>query len=406
MCWDLSALRSGGRTTTYDTSKSDTTLADALVMKTGISGDRVCVEDWDLFEFGRDYELVVEGVSELFGTVGEERMMISLQDDDEGKKRATRQDKVGCGLWESDGEDLYGIRTYPSGKSYLPFSARGEGLMVLMKGLIGCAELEMGKEILAEGEVKWEFEGWGDGELGGKEADEYADGTRLYIPPDVLLANVPASEWVGVRVTLELDNDKEFSANFSFQFSPGRVEFELNNDPGQVIVSDSRLVFDLSPSFTQDEERGLAEDGLEWEWDWECTNPLTGDVCVYRNGDVVVMPGRSESVFEGGGGPGGEEFVVGEAMMFVVRVRVIGDNGGVSRGRWRTVVSFVEEEVDYSVRFSEWWCLFGQGQYGYNVCLSLFFSSFSLLFCFVLFCFVLFSVLFCSVLFCSVHFKI
>ena len=323
----------------------------------------MCVNNWDDFIFGQEYSLVVEGVSELYGTRGEGVVKFYLQGGGKrGEKRGEkRQTKVGCGLWDIDGEDLYGIRTYPSGNVYLPSSVRGEGLMVLLKGLTRCEEVEMSKEILAQGEVTWELGG-----EGGLDGEEYSDGTRLFLPPSLLSEKVAPGEWVEVAVRFVLEDGRSFSSSFSFQFSPGGVEFVVLDDPGTVIVADSSLVFNLENSLTEDVAKGLVERGeQEWEWDWDCINPVTGEGCEYEDGREVELPGRGEGRWESEG-----EFKVGEAMMFVVRVKVVGGAGeeGVSTGRWARVVSFVEEKVGFELVYSEWWCLFGEGQYGYNVC--------------------------------------
>ena len=403
MCWGVEGKRKGGRGIDFTYSGD---LEDRLVVKMGgdgvggWGGERVCVEDWEGLEGGRGYWIGVRGETELWGTVGRGGVMvyvqkgktkkrgeISVEDEREEtveslvgrgergrqlRQEETQQEKA-CGLWESDPSELYGILTYPSGLVYWGDSLRDEGVTILLKGLggreNGCEGEEISREIIAAGNVSWEFVGAEGQPWEGVDLNVNSEGTRLYLPSTLLLNNFPPSVWVEIEATFEWGEEREesLSANFSFMFLPGGVEFVLKEDPGLVIEQGETLTLDFGPSLVEDEMRGLVErEGQEWEWLWDCVNPLTGKNCQYQSGEEVTLPGGKNSKFVAEG-----KFVVGEPLLFVVRAKVVlAGDGGVSKGKWSRVLNIVGEGgKKEEVLFSEWGCLSGSGggQSGYNV---------------------------------------
>ena len=395
VCWNLGALRTGGRGVTYDASRSDPVVVRSLTQKSGVSGERLCVEreDWDNFDSGSTYTLTVDATSSLFGTIGSDSLTFFVREGFSSTRSvvssAKRQQESDCAdLWDEDPLSMYGIQTYPSGNVYLASSVRLEGLTVLLKALTPCEEVAMSREILELGSVSWEFV-----DHPNLDANEYSLGTRLFLPSSLLQENFAPYVPVVVDVSLTLEEGVFFSSSFSFQFVPGPVKFVLSDDPGSVVKADSVLVLDFTNSFTEDQDRMLVDSvDLKWEWGWGCVNPVTGDPCTYQNGDALVMPGQSSSVFVSA-----LDFSVGDPMLFVVYAKAMSSDGGwVSRGEWSRVLTPVESAPQFQLEYSEWWCLFGNGQYGYNVCFSslIFFLSLALFFLLSPFWFLLLLLLF------------
>ena len=136
------------------------------------------------------------------------------------------------------------------------------------------------------------------------------------------------------------------------RFLPAPVEIVLGELFRPIIGSQERLIIDLTDSYTNDGIVFGGGGGYEWEWDWGCVVPKGrggegGGECVFEGGEVVQMPGRGQGRFEGGGVGGGEEWVVGRALYFIVRVKVREGGGGrvVARGEWEAVVSVVRGGV-------------------------------------------------------------
>ena len=173
VCWGREVGREGGRGMEYSYGKSDSIVLEKLVVEEGGEG-MVCVREWEGVGEG-EYRLVVEGRSRLGGEEGRGEVVLKVVG--EGKKRSLidslpshsssslsshskRQQSVNCEeLWENDLDDLYGITTYPSGKNYFPAAMRGEGVMVMVKGVVdGCEEVDMSKELFYENSTfDWRF---------------------------------------------------------------------------------------------------------------------------------------------------------------------------------------------------------------------------------------------------------
>ena len=362
-------------------------LIGRLVMKSGggigWGGETVCINHFEGLETGKAYWLGVEGRSELWGTIGEGGVMIRVE---AGRIDVEGEVADACDLWESNPERLQGIVTYPSGEVYWGASVREEGVTVLMKGLGGCVDEMISKEILAAGNISWSFTEEEGKHWEGVNLNEFSEGTRLYLPPTLLLCNFPPTQKVGIEVSFEWEGGEEggggfLHANFSFTFLLGGVEFVLKEDPGMVVEGKnevgSPLTLDFGSSLLQDEERGLLSMGGDqvWEWLWGCVNPLTGESCKYSDGQEVVLPGRDESKFVAEG-----EFSVGDPLQFVISVRVVlsqeVDREKVARGKWRRMFSVVESGEEMEFEFSGFGCLIG-GQVGYNVSIFHLFRYFS-----------------------------
>ena len=362
-------------------------------------------DGWGGVEVGERYWVRVGGVSEVFGglEVGEisfvvlpfalssSRALPSLdeysetqQERDSGLKQQRQESSElpPCSeqLWSSSPLSLYGLRTYPSGHSYLPSSIRNEGLTVILKALTPCEELDFSKDILPESNASWSFV-----DLSSSlppplpqplSADEYTSGTRLYLPPSLLTTTFPPSTPIHLSVSLSIPFlSYPLTADLSFEFLPGPILFSLSPFPSPTHLSTTPLVLNFEESVVEDEQRGLMKEGegeWEWEWGWGCEEVgEEGGECGYQDGEMIVLPdegGRWES-------KEGKEFQKGTGMLFVVYAKarwvVEGEGEGewVSKGRWEGVFSFVGDgEEEFVAEFVEWECLNGNGQYGYSVC--------------------------------------
>ena len=373
----------------YNFQKSSAQLIDGgLELKTGDSGMRLCYggdegEGWEQLEGGTTYVLVVEATSQLFGTVGTESFEFSYSNPpsssssrfvssvssshDNNNKRQTSL--LSCEqLWDNSPWSLYGLQLYPSGNNYFPASLRSKGLTVLLKGLTSCENSQITKEIVSQGNITWTFLD----DVEGLDANDFSSGTRLYIPPSVLLSTFTPSVVYRIGVTFEWGEEEgqggRLSSEMSFEFLAGGVEFVLEGDTGGgAIHNQQQLVLDFRGSMTQDEMNGLVGEGQQgqWSWQWGCVNGVTGEPCRYQDGDQVVMPSAGGLFVS----EPGKTWEVGAPMLFVVRVVVDGVGGqGVARGEWERVYFGVEHQVEWQLERVEWECLVGGNGQGYNVC--------------------------------------
>ena len=157
VCYRVKVGRSGGRGMEYRYEESDEVVLNHLVVEE--DGKRVCLRNWEEEE-GGEYRLVVEGRSLLGGGWGRGEVVLSVLSSSSSRSSLSqRQEQADCEeLWENDPEDLNGIVTYPSGNLYYPAAMRGEGLVVMLKGLTACGETDMSKELIYdEAEITWRF---------------------------------------------------------------------------------------------------------------------------------------------------------------------------------------------------------------------------------------------------------
>ena len=242
ICWGLQVGREGGRGVVYNFSGSDGLLARYLEEKGGEGEKRVCVEgeDWENFEAGESYELVVAATSNVFGEIGSSSLDLMVKSSSSSCSLPSaisnnkRQQEISCppDLWETDISSVYGIRTYPSGDLFLPSSIRSEGLSVMVKALTPCQEIDMSKEIFfMSSKFSWKFLSGG----GGEDAEDHSLGSQLFLSSSFLASNFAPLEKVEVEVTADLGNGEEFSSVFSFLFLPGPVKFALDSDPRFVL---------------------------------------------------------------------------------------------------------------------------------------------------------------------------
>ena len=49
-------------------------------------------------------------------------------------------------------------------------------------------------------------------------------------------------------VTFEYDDDSTFSSTFTFQFTPGGIDWILKNDPGSAVEDDGTLIINFRDS--------------------------------------------------------------------------------------------------------------------------------------------------------------
>ena len=265
VCWVLGVGREGGRGMEYDVGESDDELLEYLEVKGGrrVGGDgEVCLrEGWAVG--GGEYELVVKGKGRLGGVEGRASLSFVVRPPIELRyiepRQHQRQQQLPCDtLWDNNPFLVYGVKTYPSGDVYLPFSVRGEGLEVMVKGVVGCKEVDMTKEMYFDNStITWRFvkvieyfivilssfsfynssrflnqEG-----KGVPPAQDYSLGTRLRLSSSFLSSHFPPLDPVVVEVAVDLgekEGERVFSSVFSFRFVPGDVDMSLKDDPGFV----------------------------------------------------------------------------------------------------------------------------------------------------------------------------
>ena len=147
----------------YSYERSNSVVLDHLVVEEGLDrgGEgRLCVRGWGEVVEG-EYKLVVEGRSRLGGGWGRGEVVLNVVSDFSSPfVPLRRKQSIDCEeLWGDNIDDLYGIITYPSGKVYFPATMRGEGMMVMAKGVMkGCEEVDMSKELFYENSTfDWRF---------------------------------------------------------------------------------------------------------------------------------------------------------------------------------------------------------------------------------------------------------
>ena len=224
--------------------------------------------------------------------------------------------------------------------------------------------------------------------------NNWADGTRLVIPSEVLVDReaFPPNELVRIRVNADFgDEIGELVADLGVEFAPSAVKMVVDSSFRSIIDQDDVLVIDFGGSYTLDGIE-LGDDEWIWEWDWNCVIPeeigKQSRECVYEDGGVVAMPGESQSKFEG---EEGKRFEKGVPLFFSVKSRVrAGGVGGkvVAEGRWSSIVNPVGEEALGLELIEDFWVC-SDSSVGFSVLFFLFFLSFSCVFgfCGVLFTF-------------------
>eukprot|EP00009_Paramoeba_aestuarina_P004479 CAMPEP_0201524816 /NCGR_PEP_ID=MMETSP0161_2-20130828/25361_1 /ASSEMBLY_ACC=CAM_ASM_000251 /TAXON_ID=180227 /ORGANISM="Neoparamoeba aestuarina, Strain SoJaBio B1-5/56/2" /LENGTH=903 /DNA_ID=CAMNT_0047924409 /DNA_START=630 /DNA_END=3341 /DNA_ORIENTATION=+ len=310
--------------------------------------DRVCVSaaGWEDFD-ENTYTFDIVATSNLFN---EDSLTTSLTfslsySADLGKKRQVGN--VCESLWDT--EILFGIRTYPSGHSYLPANMRDEGVTVQLKALTACDEFVMNREILENSTITWE--------IIDKDSIDVSDAsTRLLLSSSDLTDRDTFPVATPVSIYVEMDvgglGERILTSEFSFEFMPGPVEFELDDDPGYAFQANEQLVLDFSDSETTD---GIETDDGTWEWEWRCEEALTGDPCRYSNGDTIDMP--SGPVFSSNDN---RNFEVEVPLMFSVQVRVtFGDMDELtSLGQWLRVINPIStDDIETTFELLTWRCL-------------------------------------------------
>jgi len=362
VCWRVVVSRRGGRAFSFSVSTLNSNLAPFL--ETEEDEERVCIykENWAFFSPG-SYTFDVEVLSHLFQTRGKASLTFFYASSPPTFSRSNkhpafpppfppsppslpslpsppspprvgRQLMAGCpSLWDSEATSIYGIESYPSGLVYLPSSVREVSFTITVKALTGCDSIDSQREILSQGDLSWELVGVG------VDANDFSSGTQLTIPSSLLSSRsaFPVGEPVGVVAKLVLEGDVTFEASLALLFLPGPVEIVINPDPGYTLSSSSPLLLDLTDSTTVD---GVKVGSGLWEWLWRCTNLLTEEECVYKDGRKVVMPGSSSSVFESDGA-----FEEEIPLLFVVNVKVDLENGLQSEGRLVRLFSTVNHHA-------------------------------------------------------------
>ena len=405
ICWGLHSIWSGGKGVTYQILTENDELRVSLsfteiVGWEGAGKAEVCIEggSWGQLSVGQNYTFQVVGTSVLFGTTATSSFTFTLSSSSFSRSllsSSSRQEMTNCDpfLWDPSPSSLYGLQTFPSGTTILPPSLRYVPLTITTKALSPCAQNGMSKDILAPSNFTWEFIGVGGS--GGIEIDlnEYANGTRLVIPQEILENRdiFPPNEPVGVTVIADFGEEIVFHSELSIQFVSSPVEMKVQSGFKSIFDVDEDLVIDFSDSYTLDGGM-VGEDGWDWEWDWSCLIPgekgEQGKKCVYEGGDVVQMPGEGEARFQG---ERGKKFEEGVPLFFFVKSRVRRGGEVVGEGEWSQVVNPIGGEgVGLELVEDMWMC--EDSSVGYLV---FFFSYF--FFCLHL----AFIFSFCSLLMCA-----
>ena len=367
MCWNVRSEGSGGKGIDFQLNSNDNDLLDALVLSdvgwVGAGRARVCMEadDWELLDQEQTYTFEVEGTSNLFGTTTTSSFSFVLSSSSSRSITSPRQgSSCDPSLWDASPSSLYGIQTYPSGNTLFPSSLRSYSMPITAKALSPCSEIGMAKDILAPSVFSWEFVGSVPDGLDGVDLNNWANGTRLVIPSDVLLDReaFPPNELVRIRVNADFGNDIEFVSDMGIEFAPSPVEMVVDSSFQSIMESDEVLVIDFEDSYTLD---GIDLDDDIWEWDWSCVIPgergEQSRECVYEDGDVVVMPGETQWRFEG---EQGKELEEGVPLFFSVRSRVRETLGGevIAEGSWSSIVNPVGEEASGLELIEDSWVCF------------------------------------------------
>eukprot|EP00009_Paramoeba_aestuarina_P000425 CAMPEP_0201514108 /NCGR_PEP_ID=MMETSP0161_2-20130828/6022_1 /ASSEMBLY_ACC=CAM_ASM_000251 /TAXON_ID=180227 /ORGANISM="Neoparamoeba aestuarina, Strain SoJaBio B1-5/56/2" /LENGTH=799 /DNA_ID=CAMNT_0047910563 /DNA_START=939 /DNA_END=3335 /DNA_ORIENTATION=+ len=234
-------------------------------------------------------------------------------------------------------------------------------MTITVKALDECTDIGMAKDILVpSSQLTWEFLGSVPSGLVGVDPNDWAVGTRLVIPSSVLSDrdSFPPEEFVRMRVTAILGGD-EFVADVGIEFVGSPINMVVNDDFENIFDSDDTLVIDFENSNTADGIRYDDDgDGYIWEWEWTCVIPAeTGTPereCEYKDGDVVIMPGETESRFEAAKSLEDEV-----PLFFSVRAIVRDGSGGevVSEGSWSSTVNPVRNGAsELEFEYDSWIC--------------------------------------------------
>ena len=398
----VSAQESGGRKVEYVARSLEENLERVLEVERegweGAGRGKICVgeEGWEDLESEREYEVEVEGTSELFGTQRVASFLFYLSappsrsSSSSSRQITSPSPSPSCSsssLWDISPYSLYGLITYPSGLTTLPSSLRSIPLTITTKALSSCPTTHPAKDILPPGSFSYSFNPLPlpSSPLVDTDPNDWASGTTITIPPSILEDRdaFPVDEPVGIRVTGNFGDNITFYADMAINFSPAPVKMVLGPQFESILGAEEKLVIDFMGSFTEDgivfqEDEEGTEGEYEWEWDWRCSIPRgreeeVGRQCECAGGEIVVLPGREEGRFEGTGGT--EGWVVGGAYYFVVRVNVRTFGGGevVARGEWEGVVSVVEEGLGRGLEVREERSLCDDSTVGYTVCFNFFF---------------------------------
>ena len=395
----------GGRGIDYELMVGPDLAGQMVVMQVGWIGGgkgKVCLigveggEGGLQIEGDRNYTFGVRGRSRLFGSVSETWFSFYVLGSDTD---ATPQLPSPCSdsLFSSSVVP-YGIVTTPSGNTFLPPSLRFLPLTITTKALSPCGVFGMAKDILTPSTIEWTFL---DTSNTNTEIDlnEWANGTSLDIPSSILQNRqiFPPNVLVPIRVTAQFFQSNNTKVGekvtlfgdvaIGFGYSPIVMVADLIPVSGSIFDVSDLLILDFSDSYTYD---GIVMEGGQeggddvwvWEWDWECIIPGehrggTQTACVYEGGEQVVMPGRGESRFEGGGGI--QRFEAEVPLFWTVKGRVRRGAQGpvVAEGKWSGLLNPVEQgEGGLEILVDRWVC--PDSSVGFLVCLN---------FCFVFFLF-------------------
>ena len=368
VCWNVRSEGSGTKGVNFQISSDGDALEDVLVLHTkeedvgwvGAGRARVCVESWKLLDQGQIYTFEVQGTSALFGTsaIASHSFIVSsppssghLITNSSTGSSSCQSSSCDPSLWDASPSSLYGIQTYPSGNTVFPSLLREYPLTITTKALSPCSQIGMAKDILAPSVLSWVFTGLIPAGLVDVNPNDWANGTRLVIPRDVLEDRkaFPPNELVRIRVSADFGNEDGFVADVGIEFVASPVEMVVNPSFETIFDGDEEFVIDFKDSYTLDGIT-LEDDGYGWiwEWGWSCVIPGTrneeGMECVYEDGDVLMMPGESEWRFEG---EEGKTFEKGVPLFFSVRSRIRQGIGGevVAEGRWTSIVNPVGKEA-------------------------------------------------------------
>ena len=348
MCWQIEAEGGGGKGVEYEILSGD--LEGVLEFESlgwvGMGKGELCVKNssWVELDEGNQYSFEVIGRSVLFDRIASTNFSFTLLPH---PSPLTRQSSTSCdpSLWNFSPSSVYGIQTFPSGLTILPPSLRSYPLVINAKALSPCSQIGMSKDILAPSSIVWRFDEAIPEGLVGQNPNDWANGTQMVVPTELLLDRgaFPPNVVVNLKVVADFGGGIVYDAELGVKFLPSPVELIVQSEFSSVFVADEVLLIDFSDSYTLD-GFVVGGEGLDWEWNWGCMIPgergEEGRACVYRDNGAVVMPGMNQAMFEAEGGRGFEE---GVPLFFFVQARVKQNGEVVAEGRWSGVMNPVRE---------------------------------------------------------------
>ena len=265
----------GGRGVLYEVIQGDSVLVGLLEWEEqgegkweGEGRGRLCLEKegWDQLSPG-EYIFGVQGISTLFGSVANASYSFTLSPSlsssssrfsrfsSSSSSSSSRQDNCNPNLWDNSPSSLYGIQTFPSGQTLLPSSLRSLPLTITTKALSPCPQVGMSKNILAPSTLKWSFISPIPSFFDGYNISDWAQGTKLIIPMEILENRdaFPMNVPVGIRVTADFGEDQIYLAETYVHFLPSGVNVVTDPiDLSSIVAVDDQLVIDLRESSTLD----------------------------------------------------------------------------------------------------------------------------------------------------------